>query len=429
MRTITSQTAAGQRRHLRAVAVLLAAVMLASVLVPGVASAVQLPGDRADGKSASALGLQLEAFPDVKMKSGMLVAEDGRVLWTRSPDERRSVASLTKIMTAIVVLEQEGLDSKVTIPPDVAGVSFASLFMRPGVQVDIGHLLNALLVRSGNDAATALAVHVAGSQEAFVAMMNDKAAELGLKNTMFTTPHGLDMGEQGLRQYSSANDMAVLARYAMTKPEFRRIVAQPEVTVFNGQGEHLLENTNLLLKSYDGITGVKTGWTNKAGYCVIDSAERDGYTLYAVVLGSPSEQQRFQDARELLDWGFAHYRSQVLVSEGTVVGRSSVVDYLDVTVPAAVAEDRVVPVFDIAGQIKRDVTISSVKAPIRAGDRVGIVTFTQGDDVIATVPLLAAADVRAPNPFERFGIAVVRVWRKVFGGQLVAPPVTSAAVS
>jgi serine-type D-Ala-D-Ala carboxypeptidase (penicillin-binding protein 5/6) len=411
----------------RVASLLLVFALLFSAVAPASLLAKPQPTDLVDARTATQLGLQLEALPDVAMKSGVLVTEDGQILWERAADERRSIASITKIMTAIIIFEQEDLEREVTIPAEVARVSYASLFMQPGVKVGMEHLLNAMLVRSGNDAAMALAVHVAGSEEAFVEMMNAKAAELGLKNTRFSNPHGLDLA--GQNQYSSAHDVAVLARYAMTKPEFREIVAKPSVTVDTGRGTETLENTNLLLGQYEGVTGVKTGWTNSAGYCVVDSAERDGYTLYAVVLGTNQEQQRFRDARELLDWGFAHYRSQVLVSEGTVVGQASVIDYLDMTVDAQVAEDRIQPIFDIVGPVKRDVTVSSVKAPLRKGDRVGIATFTQDGNIIATVPLVAAVDVAAPNVFERIGIFAVRLWRKAFGGQLVAPPVSSPAVS
>ena len=413
-------------RDKQLMSIIVVALLTLSLVFPGsLASAKPLATDRAYGRTSVELGLQLEAMPDVAMKAGMLVTDDGKVLWTREPDQRRAIASITKIMTAVIIMEQEDLGREVVIPRDVASVGYSSLYTRPGERVAIEHLMNAMLVRSGNDAATALAVHVAGSVDEFVAMMNDKASELGLKDTNFTNPHGLDAGDQ----YSTADDLAVLSRYAMTKPEFRRIVAQERVSVPTVAGTQVLEATNLLMGRYEGSTGVKTGWTDKAGYCVINSAQREGFELYAVVLGAANEAQRFKDARELLDWGFAHYRPQQLVSAGTVVAQAPVVDFLDVTVGAQVAEDRVESIFDIAGPVSRSVTVSAVKAPVRQGDRIGIATFTQGDQIIATVPLVASADVDAPGLFSRAAIAIIRTWRKFAGGQMTAPPVTAPAVS
>ncbi len=367
--------------------------------------------DRLDGYAASELGVPAAAMPDVTMAAGALVTQDGRILWSRRVSDRRAMASITKIMTAVVALEHSKPTDLVTIPDDSVSVGESTAFLRAGEKLPMHEVLEGLMVKSGNDAAVAIAEHVADNEDEFVKLMNAKAVELGLKRTHFTNPHGLD--EQG--HYSSAADLAILARYAMTKPEFRAIVGEKTAEIGSGARSETLHSTNLLLGNYQGANGIKTGWTNKAGYCVIDSANRDGVELYAVVLGTTGELKRFRDARELLDFGFAHYRPQRLVSAGTVIGQAPVTEYLDVTVPAAVSENTTVTVFDLQGPITRTVTMSEVEAPVKTGQRVGVVTFTQRGQVIASVPLVATHDVPDPTLVQRVGIAVVRAWRRLTG--------------
>jgi len=392
--------------------------------LPGSAWAGVRSGDRVDGVSAAQIGLPKAAMPDVSMDAGALVTEDGRVLWARRVTDRRSIASLTKIMTAVVAMEHSSPDDPVTIPEDSGRVGESTSFLRPGEKLPMSEVLEGLLVKSGNEAAVAIAEHVSGSEAEFVKLMNAKAAELGLENTRFSNSHGLD--EKG--NHSSAEDLAVLARYAMSKPQFRKIVGQKSARVGVGKRAEKVASTNLLLGNYAGANGVKTGWTDKAGYCVIDSASRGGVELYAVVLGTSGELTRFRDARELLDFGFAHYRPQRLASAGTVIGQAPVTDYLDVVAPAAVSEDTTVPVFDLAGPISRTVTVTAVEAPVTKGQRVGVATFSQRGNVIASVPLVAVEGVAAPSPLQRVGIALVRVWRRLTGAETVAAPVGALAV-
>jgi D-alanyl-D-alanine carboxypeptidase (penicillin-binding protein 5/6) len=282
-------------------------------------------------------------------------------------------------------------------------------------------MLGAMLVKSGNDAAISIAVRVGGSEQRFVQMMNAKAAELGLAETHFANPHGLD----ATGHYSSARDLAVLARYAMQKPAFRAIVRKTSVRIGPAGHKHTLASTDLLLGHYPGAIGVKTGNTNRAGYSVVSAAVRNGVTLYAVVLGTVSDAQRFQDASQLLDWGFAHYRPQSLLTSGTVLGVATVADYLNTTVPAGVPKDVTADVLDFNGTIHRTIALAPVRAPIKIGDQVGAVTFTQGGKLLTAAPLVAVRAVPAPNPFERVWIAMVRGWRGLFG--VIALPATAGA--
>ncbi len=388
------------------------ALLTAAVLAAPTASlAAGRTSDLVDGRTAAERDISRSALPDVSMKAGLLADADGRMLWARRPAARRSMASITKIMTAVVALEHSELTETVKVPQEAVVVGQSTAYLVAGERLSMRDMLAAMLVKSGNDAATAIAIHVGGSQAEFVDMMNAKAKQLGLKNTHFKNAHGLD--EPG--HYSTAADLSTLSRYAMGNPEFRRIVAKRKVTVGGKVRRHVLESTDLLLGNYRGAIGIKTGNTNQAGYSVVSAAKRNGVTLYAVVLGTSSDPQRFQDAKELLDWGFAHYRPQLLAAGGTILGEAPVSDYLDVAVPAAVSEDASAAVLDLNGVIKRTVTIAPVKAPVRVGDRVGSVTFTQGGTLIAGMPLVATEEVKRPNPFLRAWIGTVRVWRRLFG--------------
>ncbi len=295
------------------------------------------------------------------------------------------------------------------------GIGEAAARLVPGATYPVRTLLEAMLVRSGNDAAVALGEHVAGDLETFIELMNAKAREIGLLDTAFVNPHGLDA--EG--HYTSARDLATLARLALRDAEFRRMVSLESVTIQAVGGPSVLENSNLLLGTLEGVTGVKTGWTSRAGYCLVGSAEREDIELVAVILGTGNETDRFREAGLLLEWGFAHYRQERLNETGESLGRVPVADYLDVDVEVVAELPATVPVFDIDGEIVRRVDLpEGVSAPVRAGDRIGTLSFVQGERLLAQVPLVAADDVRRPSPLKRLQIAFVRTWRAVFGSPL-----------
>lgn len=410
--TRRSETSAPRPSFARAFVAVLAAL---AVAVPGPAAAFAevRSSDRLDGKSWSELGVPRSALPDVSMKAGVLVTDDGRVLWARRSQDRRAIASITKVMTAVVAIENSEPHELVRIPRAAAEVGESTSYLKAGERLPMSELLEALLVPSGNDAAIAIATHVSGTEDAFVELMNQKAVQLGLTRTHFENAHGLD--ESG--HYSTATDVSILVRYAMTKPEFRRVVRQKTAVIGTGGRADKVESTDMLLGNYPGANGVKTGWTSDAGFSVASSAERERIELKAIVLGTSSDLRRFKEARELLDFGFAHFRWQQLATQGSVIGEAVVTDYLDVRVPAAVSKDCSVTVFDIAGPISRSVKMVAVPAPVKAGQRVGVATFTQAGDVIATVPLVAVKDVPVPTPLQRIGIALVRAWRGLTGGE------------
>ena len=393
------------------IATLLLAAAVVGASIPASASASTLGSDLVDGSSASHRKIGMQALPDVTVVEGAVVDGDGRVLWARNPDLRRPMASITKVMTAVVALEHSSLSDVATVPREAVTVGQSSAGLRAGEKLTMLELLEALLVKSGNDAAVTIADAVAGSQPAFVAMMNSKASQLGLSDTHYANPHGLDQPGH----YTTADNLAVLARYAMTKAAFRDIVRRSQVTIGKGKQRTTLHTTDELLGVYQGMMGVKTGNTDGAGYSVVSAAQRGGVRLYAIVMGTKSDRQRFLDAKALLDWGFAHYRPMLLADAGTVVAEAPVSSYLDRTVPLAVSQDTSVAVLDLDGTIQRTVSVGPIAAPVKVGDVAGVATFKQAKRIIATVPLVATKAVPAPNPIEAVWIAIVRVWRRIFG--------------
>ena len=230
----------------------------------------------------SAFAVPAHAEPGVSAKSAILMhADSGRVLYEKNADEHMLIASTTKIMTAIVVLEHCALDELVEADERSAGIEGSSMYLKAGESYTVEDLLYGLMLASGNDAASALALHVADSLEDFAALMNEKAAALGMTESSFKNPHGLD--EEG--HYSTARDMAKLAAYCMENPDFARIAGAVSHTV----GEQTYVNHNRLLREYDGCLGLKTGYTMAAGRTLVTCAERDGARYVCVTLNDPDD--------------------------------------------------------------------------------------------------------------------------------------------
>lgn len=241
----------------------------------------------------------------------LLEAETGEVVFGQNQNARLPMASTTKIMTALVALESLPVDTVVKITPSSVGVEGSSIYLTEGETLTLEQLLYALLLESANDAATAIAIAVAGSVEAFSEKMNLRAASLGLTDTHFVNPHGLDAEEH----YTTAFELAIITREALQNPLFREICAtERKVIPLRGEeGARLLINHNKLLTSYEGCIGVKTGYTKKTGRCLVSAAEREGVTLIAVTLNAPDD---WRDHTAMLDYGFGLYESVTLCEEG-----------------------------------------------------------------------------------------------------------------
>jgi D-alanyl-D-alanine carboxypeptidase (penicillin-binding protein 5/6) len=243
--------------------------------------------------------------------AALIDVSSGRILYSNNGDKPLRIASLTKIMTAIVAIESGTLSDKVKVSLKAYGIEGSSIYLHLGEEMNLEHMLYGLMLRSGNDAATAIAEHVGGSVEGFVMMMNDKAEQLGMTHSHFENPHGLD--SKG--HYSSANDMAKLAAYALQNPVFRNIVKTPSINVPNPyeQWDHRWRNKNKMLYMYEGADGVKTGFTKLSNRTLVSSATRGGQQLAAVTLNDGSD---WMDHTKLLDFGFANYPLQVIQARG-----------------------------------------------------------------------------------------------------------------
>ena len=262
---------------------------------------------------AAVLILPREARAVCAEKALSLDAVSGRVLFDKNADSRSLIASTTKIMTALIVCEQCNVLDRMRIPKEAVGIEGSSMYLREGEVLTIQELLFGLMLSSGNDAAVALAIYCGGTVEGFVELMNDKARLLGLRNTHFENPNGLDSPGH----YSTARDLAVLAAYAMENPVFCKTVSAKTVTV----GDRYLRNHNKLLWMVEGADGVKTGFTRAAGRALVSSATRDGRRIIAVTLNDPNDWQEHQ---ALLEEGFARFHVQRVVTAGDRIGELEV---------------------------------------------------------------------------------------------------------
>lgn len=235
--------------------------------------------------------------------------QTGRILYEKNADERSLIASTTKIMTALIICEQCNVLDRMEIPREAVGIEGSSMYLQAGEVLTVQELLYGLMLQSGNDAATALAIYCAGSVEGFAELMNDKAHRLGLENTHFVNPHGLDAPQH----YSTARDLAVLASYAMGNPVFAQTVSAKTVRI----GQRQLRNHNKLLWQIEGADGVKTGFTKASGRILVSSAVRQGRRILAVTINAPDD---WNDHKILLEQGFGKFTPKTLFTAGTCLG-------------------------------------------------------------------------------------------------------------
>lgn len=277
---------------------------------------------------AAVLLLPLKAAAVSAEKAYVLDAVSGRVLYERNPDQRSLIASTTKIMTALVVCEQCNVLDRMRIPKEAVGIEGSSMYLREGEILTLQELLYGLMLSSGNDAAVALAIYCGGTVEGFAQRMNDKAHVLGMKNTHFENPNGLDSPGH----YSTARDLAILAAYAMENPIFRQTVSTKSVKV----GERCLTNHNKLLWRVSGADGVKTGFTKAAGRILVSSATREGRRIIAVTLNAPDD---WNDHAALLEEGFSRFTTRRIVTAGEQVGTLEVLGGEQRRITVLAAED------------------------------------------------------------------------------------------
>ncbi len=349
------------------------------------------------------------APPTIQARAWILVnATTGEVLAQRNPDMRLPMASTTKLMTAIVTMERSGLAKTITVPTGLPGGSSAALV--PGERITMRVALTGLLVGSGNDASIAIADAVGnGSEARFVTFMNAEAASMGLKNTRFANPHGLDAPGH----YSTVRDLVKLGQRAREYPFIRQTVARRVTTIpgAGGRGTRRLESENDLLSINPEADGVKTGHTAGAGYSLVAHATRraNGTELYFAEIGAPNRAQRAQDAKRMLDWGLAQYARVTPLTAKQVIVRVPVRDRPGVTVPLTVNAPFATTV-RMGTKLSRTVVApAEITAPMSAGTAVGTVRILAKGKVVGTRRIVLGEAVDAPSLTERIRSGVGRI--------------------
>ena len=368
----------------------LAALVTALLLLPGIAQADELP-------------MKAEAPITLTSPSAILCeASTGQVIFEKNADERRPVASVNKVMTILLTLEavDEGrvsLEDQVTVSPRAASMGGSQAFLDAGERYKLSELLKTVIVASANDSAVALAEHLAGTEESFVRLMNTRAEELGLTNTHYANCTGLPAQEH----YTTARDVAKLNPQLDLHPIYYRYstIWMDEIKHRGGRVTSLT-NTNRLIRFYPGCDGYKTGSTNEARYCVSATAKKEGMRLIAVVLGTPAGQTRFDEARAMLEYGFANVQLVTPIAQGQA---------LDMTVPVRLGGRDEVSVLSggTCSLLERRgeknalsleaALVEKVNAPVYAGDVLGEIRVKRGDEVVAVVPAVAGEDVQLPG--------------------------------
>ena len=362
--------------------------------------------------AAAALALAapvLGAPPQVTGRSYLVEnGATGEVLLARDARERVPIASITKLMTVLLTLEHARLDDVVTVDPKAAVVGESSANLNAGDRLTVRELLEAALIQSANDAADALAGYVGdGSQARFVAMMNARARQLGLTDTHFVRPDGLDAPGH----VSSARDITFLARLLMHRPVMRQIVRLRTATISGGRTLH---TWNDLLYSYPGIYGVKTGHTSAAGWSEVAAARRRGVTIYATLLGSPNRRTRNAGLGRLLDWGFSRYRPVAAVVKGRAYAHAEL-GYGRKPVALVAAQSLVPAVRVDRPLVRRVVAADAARLPVSRGQSLGRVQIYQRGRLLGSVSLVASRSVARPGIGGRAGWYARRTLHHMWG--------------
>ena len=351
---------------------------------------------------------------DIKGKSAFLMdAATGTVLYEKNAHEPLAPASVTKVMTMLLIMEaidagKIGWDDTVTASESAAAKGGSQIYLKVGETMSVSDMVKSIAVSSANDCASAMAEHLAGSESAFVDMMNTRAKELGMNDTNFVNCTGLDDSPEAANHRTSAHDIAIMSRELLKNhPDIKKFTTVWMDTVRNGAFG--LSNTNKMIRFYNGATGLKTGFTSGAGYCLSASAQREGMELIAVVMGSETSAHRFNTCKGMLDYGFANF---ALVTADTEQSLEVPVKLGKAATVTAEPAERPQLLVDKSqkSSVTTQVTLEeSVTAPVSRGQRLGTLTIQAGEQVLAQVPLVAK------EPVERlsFGDLFVKIFRRV----------------
>lgn len=410
------------------------------------------------GQTVEERGLTVAQCPSIDALYACVMDENGTIYFERDARSATQIASITKVMTALVALDavDEGivsLDDTLTVSAAAAEVGESSAGLQEGDKLDLNTAMYALMVPSGNDAAIAIAEYVgqrmldagaAGDDayQTFIDAMNAKSSDLGCIGTVYRNSHGLDSGEFAGDQHSCAYDQALVVKEAMTDERFRETVNLGDTTITverDGEDvELLLEATDLLLETYEYACGVKMGHTDLAGFSFAGAANNGTRDLYAIVIHSSSDGQRFTDTETLFDWVYDNIVSYSLANndetrsvtldgqtyDAPVVAQVAHADWMDRTIAATLADpNAVAEVFALDGNVSQSFEFNDVHGNVHVGDTLGTATFYQHNEIIAQVDVVAAEDVSAPNFFEGIGIWWSRLFNNFSGGSQVAESV------
>lgn len=360
------------------------------------------------GVAEAAEGLTVEAKAACLME-----AESGDVLLELDPHRKLYPASMTKIMTLLLAVEaiergEASLDDMVVTSEYAAGMGGSQVWLEPGERMSLEKMLIAIAAGSANDASVAVAEHLAGSEDAFVQIMNERARELGCQNTNFTNSHGLHDPDH----YTSAYDMALIAREAVKHPKILELTSIKEYT-FREEPKLVLWNTNKLLWWYPGTDGLKTGTTAEAGRNLTSTAKRDGVRLIAVVMGVDKTRGHFTESMKLFNWGFSRYQFKELHPQGVPLSSVRVLRGSKEVVEVAPAK----PVGAVVpkgkdGELKVELDLpSSVNAPLREGEKLGEAIVLKDGRELARIPLVSCTEVAEANLVD----LLIQLWERIFG--------------
>ena len=349
----------------------------------------------------SVLQINISASSDFSVNAKAAVVYDvdnGSLLYAKNENARLPMASTTKIMTALVAIERENLNKKIEVDPRAVGVEGSSAYLRAGEEFTLRELLYALMLRSANDAAEAIAYAVAGSIEEFAFLMNEKATLLGLCDTHFTNPHGLDDDEH----YTTALELAKITAAALEYPEFCEIVSTKTKKVEKEDVIRLFANHNKMLTRYNGCIGVKTGYTQKSGRCLVSAAERDGIRLIAVTLSCPDD---WREHEKMLDFGFSQLERVTVVSKNEFMRSAIVKDGVTSSVKLGIDSDITIIKKNTDDLPKIDIDIPQIlNAPVELGDAVGKIRLTYPDGHIEEFDVIALENVKKAKKNGLFGL-------------------------
>ena len=373
---------------------------------------------------ASLSPLTRAAVPELKSKSAILIdSETGQVLYEKDPDTRLAPASITKVMTMLLAMDaveagKVSLDDMVVTSTAASQIGGSQIWLMEGEEMKFGDMMKAVAIVSANDAAFALAEHLAGTEQDFVRLMNEKAAELNMTNTHFQNSDGLPAPDH----YSSARDIAIMSRELITK--------HPEILEWTStwtdwlqrlhprakQKESFLRNTNELVIKYPGADGLKTGMTDEAGFCLSATAKKNDMRLISVVMGLPSNDVRLDDTIKLLNYGFREFDRVVLANQGKVVGTVRIPNGRQEIVNAGVDKDSVILIekgkMDL---IRTEFVPDESKAPIKQGERLGQVIVSLDDKELTRVDIVSTADVERAGFFTVLSRTIRDFFRGLFG--------------